>query len=170
MIQKREHKFLTTLSMSPMSDGVSQRLNQPFSFLATGGTLITVPTSFVTDLASIPHVQWIGAALQVFAFLLEALRCGRWTLGISSLGLLFIILSPYLQHAGKYTKAAVVHDWLYRTRALPRWHADWLFLEMMKLLKVSAWQRWIIFLNVRAFGWIAWRNEKRWVNARDYSA
>ena len=68
------------------------------------------------------------------------------------------ILPPF----GKYTEAAVLHDWLYRTHLVSRPQADALLLEAMTLCRVPAWQRVVIYGAVRLFGWSAWHNEKRW--------
>ena len=70
------------------------------------------------------------------------------------------ILPPF----GKYTEAAVIHDWLYRTHLIPRADADDILLEAMRLCNVPDWQRAIIYVAVRTFGWHAWRNEKRWIS------
>jgi hypothetical protein len=68
------------------------------------------------------------------------------------------ILPPF----GKYTEAAVLHDWLYRTHLVPRPDADEILLEAMKLCKTELWERVVIYCAVRAFGWFAWHDEKRW--------
>lgn len=114
-----------------MPDGKTWRLDGPFSYSPALGGHITVPTGFVTDLASIPKLFWN-------------------------------ILPPF----GKYTEAAVIHDWLYRTHKIPRAGADAILLEAMDLCRVPAWQRRVIYLAVRIFGGFAYRNEKRWINPK----
>jgi len=69
------------------------------------------------------------------------------------------ILPPF----GKYTEAAVLHDWLYRTHLVPRPDADDVLLEAMELCRVPVWQREVIYWAVRLFGWLAWHNEQRWL-------
>lgn len=82
--------------------------------------------------------------------------------------LLWPIWSPY----GTHTAAAIVHDWIYRTRPLlpargsvsrsreiTRREADGLFRRMMKELGTPAWRRWTMWLAVRAFGWISWHRD-----------
>lgn len=61
---------------------------------------------------------------------------------------------------GEYSKAAIVHDFIYRTRTLliSRKEADAIFLEGMKVLKVPAWRRYAIWLAVRLFGWLAYKD------------
>lgn len=72
------------------------------------------------------------------------------------------ILPPF----GRYTEAAVLHDWLYRTHRVPRAGADALLLEAMEVCRVARWQRRVIYIAVRLFGGFAWRNEKRWVQPK----
>ncbi len=77
------------------------------------------------------------------------------------------ILPPF----GRYTLAAVVHDWLYRHQhyhphnsrwpLIPRALADRIFLRAMRTLGVGFAPRTTIYLAVRAFGWIAWRRNLR---------
>jgi len=67
------------------------------------------------------------------------------------------ILPPF----GKYTRAAVIHDFLYRTRICSRKTADRTLLAGMKLCGVPLWQRVLIYGNVRAFGLIAWEDDAR---------
>ena len=63
---------------------------------------------------------------------------------------------------GKYTGAAVIHDYLYSLRGeLPkrrytRKRCDQIFLEAMEVLDVSLWRRSTIYRCVRLFGWIPW--------------
>jgi hypothetical protein len=68
------------------------------------------------------------------------------------------ILPPF----GKYTEAAVLHDWLYRTHLVPRPDADEVLLEAMELGHTGRVTRWVIYIAVRLFGWPAWHDEKRW--------
>lgn len=69
---------------------------------------------------------------------------------------------------GKYTEAAVIHDWLYRHLAirptgprLKRRQADWVILEAMAASQVPFHRRWIIYLAVRCGGWVTWRKRLR---------
>ncbi|MEY2689723.1 MAG: hypothetical protein RL375_3922 [Pseudomonadota bacterium] len=58
--------------------------------------------------------------------------------------------------AGRYAQAAVLHDYLYRTGAVPRREADRTFREAMDVLGVPAWQRWVMWAGVRVGGWAAY--------------
>jgi len=64
---------------------------------------------------------------------------------------------------GRYDKAAVVHDWLYRsiastskdplTYTMSRFLADAIFREAMMTLGVETWRRVLMYYAVRLFGW-----------------
>ncbi len=73
-----------------------------------------------------------------------------------------------LPPAGKYGKAAIIHDWLYRRLGLgvyTRLESDNIFLEGMKVLKVNIITRYIMYIAVRIFGYFTWKrymlNSKR---------
>jgi|SRR3990167_2545512 len=57
---------------------------------------------------------------------------------------------------GTYSQAAVLHDFLYGKRLRPRKECDKIFLEAMKVLKVSWWKRRLMYRAVRIFGGLAW--------------
>lgn len=61
---------------------------------------------------------------------------------------------------GDYTQAAVLHDFLYRSKQRTREQSDEVFLEAMQVLGVDEWKAQIMFLAVRTFGQIAWDNKK----------
>jgi len=60
---------------------------------------------------------------------------------------------------GEYAKAAIVHDYIYRTpfENFTRREADDIFLEGMEVLGVAKWRRNVIYYAVRAFGWLAFK-------------
>lgn len=53
-------------------------------------------------------------------------------------------------------EAAVIHDYLYRFKSLPRNEADAILCEALTDLGVSKWRRTAMWLAVRAFGWSAY--------------
>lgn len=55
---------------------------------------------------------------------------------------------------GCYAQAAVVHDFCYQFHKYPRKECDMVLLEGMTVLKVPGWKKWVIYQNVRAFGWM----------------
>ena len=67
----------------------------------------------------------------------------------------------FLPKWGRYGNAAVIHDFLYWQQTRTRREADGIFLEGMTVLGVSGLVRYVIFTAVRAFGWLAWLNN-RW--------
>lgn len=56
-------------------------------------------------------------------------------------------------------KAAVIHDWLYRSQSVSRFMADLVLFEASS--NEPFWRRSVMWLGVRAFGWLAWRENKR---------
>jgi hypothetical protein len=62
----------------------------------------------------------------------------------------------YLVTANRGHEAAVIHDWLYTTHAVPRAEADALFEEALAAGGEPAWRRWLMWLGVRVGGWAAW--------------
>ena len=63
--------------------------------------------------------------------------------------------------AGRYLEAAILHDALYMSEALPRKECDLLFLEAMEKLGVKAWKRYTMYWAVRAFGWRVWKKHTK---------
>lgn len=63
----------------------------------------------------------------------------------------------YWLTGGKATKAAVIHDYLYRTKICTRKQADDVFLEAMKATSQSWWRRSLMWAGVRLFGWTAYK-------------
>ena len=63
------------------------------------------------------------------------------------------------------TEAAVIHDWLYTSKIVPRRVADAVLREAGKVSGVPAWRRWMIWAGVRAFGQGPW-DGKSWLDMR----
>jgi hypothetical protein len=57
---------------------------------------------------------------------------------------------------GRYSPAAVVHDYLYQSAKVSRKEADDIFLELMARLGVPRWKRYTMYWAVRGFGGFAW--------------
>jgi hypothetical protein len=69
-----------------------------------------------------------------------------------------LIGSPW---SGRYSRAAVVHDWGYFKQAMPRLTVDRIFLQGMRILGVPRWKRILMYAAVRAFAWKPWNDYKR---------
>ena len=68
------------------------------------------------------------------------------------------ILCPVLPPTGRYGKAAVVHDFLYRTPHIAtRAEADQVLVEAMVDLGVGRFTRWLIYAGVRVGGAASYR-------------
>lgn len=53
---------------------------------------------------------------------------------------------------GKYSKAAIVHDYMYDFALKTKKEADLIFYEAMEVLGVPKWKRLIMYWAVRVFG------------------
>lgn len=64
---------------------------------------------------------------------------------------LWFIFSPI----DEYSKAAIVHDYLYQTKSeYSRRQVDNIFLEAMTVLNVPAYRKYPVWAAVRTFGWL----------------
>lgn len=158
---ERRAEFLTELDLTPMPDGNTWRVNKPLVFYsAVLRREVRVPAGFTTDLASIPALERIGAAIILFGhFSREVLTA--WTLPLMWVGLFLCFLSKCLRPYGKYTWAAVVHDYLYRIQNIPRNLADAVMWEGMISRDTEPWKRVVIYCELRRWGWCAWMSN-RW--------
>jgi len=57
---------------------------------------------------------------------------------------------------GKYGKAAIIHDFIYRRHMFPRKKCDDIFLEAMEVLGVNKIKRHLMYYFVRTLGCIPW--------------
>lgn len=62
--------------------------------------------------------------------------------------ILWAIFPPH----GRYAKAAIIHDWMYDNGLRTKREADRIFLDAMKVLKVPAWRRSLMYYAVSLFG------------------
>ncbi len=66
---------------------------------------------------------------------------------------------------GKYTSASVLHDYLYSIKERSREESDRIFLDAMKVLKVSWWKRRVMWSAVRMFGGLCYdKNDHGQIN------
>jgi hypothetical protein len=67
-----------------------------------------------------------------------------------------------LPKVGRYTRAAVLHDYLYSVGTTSRRDADHIFREAMGVSGVNPVARWAMWAAVRSpGGWLAWRSHRR---------
>jgi hypothetical protein len=107
-----------------------------------------VPEGFVSDGASIP--QWLS-----LAGALAVIVGHQWSVTVSVIGLLVMMLTPYLPVTGKYLKAAFLHDYLLEGK-LDRSAADKEFLNAMKSIGVAIIQRYLLFASVSLWTIARW--------------
>lgn len=122
-------RFTNVLVVSPLGDGKSWYIRDPFGYAIgseESSDVIDVEVGFMTDFASVPRPFW-----WLFP---------RW---------------------GRYGNAAVIHDYLYWERSRRRSESDAIFLDAMRVLEVGRVTRTLLYLAVRAGGWVAWWGSKR---------
>ena len=112
-----------------------------------------LPFTLLADLAYITDVR-NGAPGGVGVGLTIRVPAGFKTDLASIPQALWNVLPP----VGRYDRAAVVHDFLYRNNGVTRKQADDVLLEAMEVLGVRATQRWVIYAGVRLGGWKPWSN------------
>lgn len=154
--------FNDELIASPENDGRHWILKKRFQYQSSNFGKITCPKGMVTDFASIPPLNLIG----VFFALVSTIF---FPSVISLIGLilsLFVIsISHLLRPTGSYTRAATIHDFLYSDRTRCRSDCDGILYEAMLVCGTIWWKRWLIWFNVRIFGWACWHG-RRWTAYR----
>ena len=60
--------------------------------------------------------------------------------------------------SGKWDKAAVLHDYLYAIKILPKFTADAVFYDAMRIRGVKKWRAALFWLAVFLFGKEAWND------------
>lgn len=67
---------------------------------------------------------------------------------------LHFLFPPY----GRYTEAAIIHDWLYSVQYCTRGEADWIMVEVMRAHIPPPYYitRASFYGAIRAFGWAYW--------------
>lgn len=150
--------FLDRLLVSPQPDGRTWVTQARFRWRDDAGTVYAVPRLFITDFASVPVVLPTLASL-VFTGL-AGLLVGGWWLWLAGAAIgAGIGLAGFLPY-GKHQWAAVIHDYLYYSRAVPRATADRIFFCAMADTGTLFLKRWLMYMAVRLFGFIAWSSDR----------
>jgi hypothetical protein len=71
------------------------------------------------------------------------------------------ILWPWFPPFGSYSRAAVLHDYFYRTAEVSRKDADRLFHEAMLACGTSKWRAKVMYISVRWFGRSAYSTRQK---------
>lgn len=148
-------KFEDALDVTPLDDGRNWRVTAPF-YYDTDVRLSPSPGQYT--LGYRPELP--------IRALPDPPHQGQWRINIpagfetdfaSVPQLLWNLLPP----TGRYTRAAVVHDFLYRTPGLcTRAQADAVLYEAMKFpCHVGFFTRWTIYLGVRVGGHFAYKGQ-----------
>ena len=157
-------RFLTPLVATPLSDGKNWRLAKALRFEDTHGAVHCVPCGFVTDYASMPSLNKIGAVMALGGFGLSyapSIYLDAMAGILVALGAWLAWLTDDFMDDDRLDAPAVLHDNGYRRERLGRrtclksyW--DWLFLVALEANGVGVAKRYTIWLMVTLFGWGAW--------------
>jgi len=148
------YKFPKELVVVPCEDGHHWTLVKKFQFESDKLGTITCPKNMVTDFASIPPLNLIGVVAAIIGLIMG------WSPFVG-LALFVIMIAHLLLPTGSYTRAATIHDFLYSDRSLSRSDCDMVLYEAMVACKTIWWKRYLIWFNVRLFGWACWHG-RRW--------
>lgn len=97
------------------------------------GCILVIPEGYEFDLASSPRVAW-----GLFA--------------PHDVGTVGPLAHDFLYGGKGLTPIGGCVPWRRYTRA----QADTLFFDLMRAEGIAPWRRWLAFLAVRCFGWLAW--------------
>lgn len=165
------NQFLAQIVTTPFDDGVRFKMVESLPYVDPWGKLIVVPAGFVTDFASIPPLATIAGWVQVGSVLLFLLfsrlgltgsACAAFTVLVAAW--VVVMLANGLEHEGTWDAAAVVHDFLYATRARTFTQSNWILLKAMTAKgggHTVLWKRWVIYGGVAVGGWLAWQDDAR---------
>ena len=129
-----------------LRNGENWAIMAPFGAITSKGLKILVPPSGYGAVSAIlSHPLWktdYGSIPRPFRNLLDKMKFGA---------------------------AFILHDWLYKSKIVPRGEADAILAEILKLQGAKAWERRVIYLGVRLGGWRAWRANGNGKALRDYA-
>lgn len=80
---------------------------------------------------------------------------------VTDLGSIPKIFQNVISPEGRPLRAYLIHDYLYATQRFTRAKADACLMRMMAALRVPWYERWTIYLAVRAGGWSAWNSDAK---------
>jgi hypothetical protein len=161
-----EGKFTTPFNVSPLPDGINWILKSRSVFHPALAEPVIVPKGFITDFASIPPLATIFGLLLVPLIPLAAFVTS-WCWPLVAFCLLVVIISDGLNCDDRLDAPATAHDFLYRTHSRSRQLADAILREGMRCQKVPFWKAFIVWFNVRIFGWKAWNDNARKFHLHD---
>lgn len=92
--------------------------------------------------------------------LLLSLSPWAW-LSYLAYGIGFACLALYAAVAGYGHGPAAIHDWIYRTKLLPRPECDRVFLNALRSGGDSRWRSWLMFAGTRIGGASRYQSKAR---------
>ena len=154
------NRFLNMLHDEALSGGHA-RLIAPLHYVTPWGEHLEVPKGFRTDFASVPSLARFGI---VFASLFQILAVfySPWFYILEAFCAWVIFVAEWLENRDS-DMAAVVHDWLFKTRRFGFWKSNLILFYALRANGAPSnplWKRWLFLINVCLFGWIPWIQDK----------
>lgn len=115
---------------------------------------LTAPTGFVSDLASVRILREIAAWMLLLAVICAcvpslAVRC----FAVACFVVGFVAMGLYALVVGYCMQAAIIHDWLYQTKTLPRRSSDAVLYRAGHIGEgTAAWRAALFWVGVRVCG------------------
>lgn len=148
-------RFEDALNVTPLDDGHNWMVTAPF-YYDTDIKLDGLPARSTRIIGYYPDDRHNSWPRPIYAYSTRILICSGFTTDFASVPkLLWNLLPP----TGRYTRAAVVHDYLYHTKGIcTRAQADAVLYEAMKYpCQVDFFTRWTIWAGVRVGGHFAYK-------------
>ncbi len=149
------NRFPAPLIVELQANGRTGALITGFAYIDPDYGRIEVPPGFKTDFASVKPVRNLALLMILGGLVLSLLLPWIGQL-ISSLGLFALVLYAAVVNYGQ--AAAVLHDYIYATKMLPRKAGDQVFLNALRSSRNQRWRAALMWAGVRVGG--AWRYGK----------
>ncbi len=149
---KSGYKF-SKLVFEPVGDGRHYILKKPLLCTLPDGTVVIVPSGFVTDLASTPDIARIGLLIHTIGLIF-------WLWPVMILGAVIIFFANYIGNNSKTDEAAVLHDWRYWNQDKSFNFSNWELLHTLQV-RNSVILAVLFYINVQTFGILAWKSDAK---------
>lgn len=149
------------LHVTPLAGGRA-RTESALHYITPCGKHIAVPRGFETDYASVPSLARFASFVLIIAQIIAMFWLPTFYL-IEVVALAVICVAEWLENRDSDT-AAVIHDWLFKTRMFGFWKSNYILFMAMNARGAPfnpLWKRWLFLINVCLFGMIPWRQDGR---------
>ena len=158
----RTAQIFTRPGLVPLNDGTNWRLSDGLQVQLPSGERVTVPAGFKTDLASVPPLGLLGGLVMLLAAGAAYFWRVQWLLvGLFFVGFLICFASNWIKPYGRFTYAAVFHDYVFQRQLFSFTVCNWYLLDLMKATRTPRWERCLIWFNVQLFGYVIYHGYRK---------